>query len=163
MTCVRRAFEVPSEAFDLVVGSAGGSPSDNTLIQAHKGLDAVCRFLNPSGGEALFVASLKHGPGSDDMVPFLENPDPLSILDRLRSRWVQYGHTTLRIVEKTRHHTVHLVSDADRDDMARLGFHPAASVEDVIDRWREEHAGASIGVMAGPAVYPALLETEKMP
>jgi nickel-dependent lactate racemase len=151
---VREAFEIDAGPFDMVVGSGGGAPYDASLIQAHKGLDAACRFLPDEGGEALFAASLDVGSGSPDMEPFLANPSPEVLLASLGRRWVQYGHTTLRIVEKTRRHTVHLVSDGDRDVAGRLGFRPASSPEEVVDAWRERLSGASIGVMAGAAVYP---------
>ncbi len=44
---VREWFELPGERFDHVVACGGGRPGDSTLIQAHKGLDAACRFANP--------------------------------------------------------------------------------------------------------------------
>ena len=44
---VRAVFEVSEGLSDLVVASGGGAPSDETLIQAHKGLDAACRFSRP--------------------------------------------------------------------------------------------------------------------
>jgi nickel-dependent lactate racemase len=69
-------YEVDAAQLPLGVASAGGSPSDATLIQAHKGLDAVCRFLEP-GGELLFVAELAGGSGSPAMQPFLDDPQGL--------------------------------------------------------------------------------------
>ncbi len=150
----RSWFEVSrTESFDVMVASGGGSPSDSTLIQAHKGLDAACRFLAP-GGRLLYVAAIDKGPGSDAMLPFLENPDPERILEDLAGRWVQYGHTTLRLVEKTARHRVALYSHLDPDLARRLGFDPVADVEEVIASWRREAAGATVGVMAECAVYP---------
>ena len=96
----REMFEVADGQFDLIVASGGGAPSDETLIQAHKGLDAACRFAQ-SGAEVLFLASMAGGAGSDAIRPFLEDPRPESILKRLAGRWVQYGHTAYRLVEKT--------------------------------------------------------------
>jgi nickel-dependent lactate racemase len=150
----RSWFEVSrTEPFDAMVASGGGSPSDSTLIQAHKGLDAACRFLAP-GGRLLYVAAVDQGAGSDAMLPFLENPDPDRILEDLDGRWVQYGHTTLRMLEKTARHRVALHSRLDPDLARRLGFEPATDVEGVVASWRRELAGSTVGVMAGSAVYP---------
>lgn len=151
---VKQAFEVEAETFDLIVASAGGRPCDSTLIQAQKGLDAACRFLNPDGGELLFVAALDEGAGSKDMLPFLEQPRPQAILERLALGWVQYGHTTLRIIENTARHTVHLVSEAAPEMVSRLGFRPASTAQTVVEGWRDRHSGASVGVLTGAAVYP---------
>ena len=151
---VRTWFEVlPEPRFELMVASSGGAPTDTTLIQAHKSLDAVCRFLEP-GGELLWVASLDGGLGSEEMAPFVSDPTPTAILDRLSKRYVQYGHTTLRIVEKTLRHRVQLYSRLEHDVAARLGFEPLASPETVVDRWRERNPGARVGVMAAGVVYP---------
>ena len=151
---VRTWFEVPvQEEFDLMVASSGGHPTDTTLIQAHKGLDAACRFLKP-GGEILWAASLDGGLGSEEMEPFVDNPTPESILPRLSDRWVQYGHTTLRIVEKTKRHRVHLHSRMDPEVATRLGFEPLSDPESLVDLWRERQTGVQVGVMATGAVYP---------
>lgn len=150
---VREIHEVGAEAFDLVVASGGGCPSDETLIQAHKALDAACRFARP-GAEVLFLASMAGGPGSDAIRPFLEDPRPEVILERLARGWVQYGHTTFRLVEKTGRHRVSLVTEAAWAGLGGLGFEQVATADEVIERWREEYPGATVGVMTGSAVYP---------
>ncbi len=152
---VRKWYEVRSPGpFKLAVVSGGGAPSDGTLIQAHKGLDAACRFM-AEGGEILFVADLSHGAGSPDMEPFLEAPTPEAILERLREGWIQYGHTTLRLVEKTARFRVHLVSNLDDGLARRLGFEPTANPADVIDSWRRRFPGEAAAVFPGAPVYPA--------
>jgi nickel-dependent lactate racemase len=143
----------PRGEFDLMVAGGGGRPTDSTLIQAHKGLDASCRFL-ADGGEVLFVAALSDGLGSPEMQPFVDDPRPESILASLGENWVQYGHTTLRIVEKTARVRVLLHSALDATLAGKLGFEPTRDPEAVLQRWRDERPGATIGVMAGAAVYP---------
>jgi len=151
---VRTWFKVPlQEGFDLMVAGSGGSPTDSTLVQAHKGLDAACRFLKP-GGELLWAASLEEGLGAEEMAPFVDDPAPESILARLSTRWVQYGHTTLRIVEKTSRHRVHLYSRSAPEVVTRLGFEPVADPDALLEQWRVQHPGAQIGVMATGAVFP---------
>jgi nickel-dependent lactate racemase len=137
----------------LGVASAGGSPSDATLIQGHKGLDAACRFLEPAG-ELLFVAELAGGSGSPAMQPFLDDPRPETILERLSHQWVQYGHTTLRLVTLTARHRVHLVSSLDDTLARRLGFLPVRDPSAVVDGWRRTRGGDTVAVIPGQAVYP---------
>lgn len=149
----RAWYEVAPASFSLAVASAGGSPADATLIQAHKGLNAACRFVDP-GGELLFVAGLDHGSGSPAMDPFLEDPRPEAIVARLHDEWVQYGHTTLRLVSLTAHHRVHLVSGLDDTLARRLGFLPVRDPSAVVEGWRRTRAGDTVAVIAGPAVYP---------
>jgi len=151
---VRTWFEVPGgRPLELMVAAGGGTPEDATLIQAHKALDAACRFLAP-GGELLFVAALEGGAGSPAMEPFLADPRPEAIVERLARGWVQYGHTTLRLVEKTGRYTVRLHSHLAPELALRLGFQPVAGPAEVADRWRAERPGATVGVMVSGAVYP---------
>jgi nickel-dependent lactate racemase len=143
----------PDEQFHVMVACGGGAPSDRTLIQGHKSLDAACRFLAP-GGEILYIAALDGGLGSDDMAPFVDDPRPDAILERLAQGWVQYGHTTLRLIEKTSRYRIRLHSRLDVEIAQRLGFEQVSHPQAVIDEWRADRPGARVGVMAGAAVFP---------
>jgi lactate racemase len=149
---VRAWFEVEAGPFAKVVASAGGFPSDHTLIQAHKALDAACRFAAP-GAEVAFVAACDGGPGSADMAPFLADPQPEAIVARLAERYVQYGQTTLRLLEKTARFRVLWLTRLDAGTVTRLGATPVTDMQGVFDKWRDEDAGDVVGVMPGAAVY----------
>jgi hypothetical protein len=88
------------------------------------------------------------------MQPFVDQPRPEAILERLSGNWIQYGHTTLRLVEKTSRHRVRLFSHLDPEVARRLGFEPVADPAAVVEKWRTEHPGARVGVIPGAAVYP---------
>jgi nickel-dependent lactate racemase len=151
---VRSWFEKTADPpFRLMVACGAGAPSDSTVIQGHKSLDAACRFLEP-GGEILYVASLENGLGSPEMEPFVQDPAPERILSRLSRGWVQYGHTTLRLVEKTSRFRIRLLSNLDTETARRLGFDPVTDPEQILDRWRHESPGTTVGVMAESAVFP---------
>lgn len=154
---VRLGFELPGQRFAHLVASGGGRPGDSSLIQAHKGLDAVCRFAAP-GAEVLFVAELGDGAGSAAMDPFLADPRPASILEHLAEGYVQYGHTTLRIIEKTSKYRVHLKSSLDPEIARRLGFIPIDDLEEIADRWRDEGFEGRVAVMAEGPVWPRIVD-----
>jgi nickel-dependent lactate racemase len=150
---VRGWYEVAGGAFDHLVGCAGGPPGDSTLIQAHKALDAICRFANP-GAEVMFVADLGGGAGSPAMDPFLEDPRAEAVLRRLADHYVQYGHTTLRIVEKTANHRIYLRSRLDPGVARRLGFIPVDDLDEIAERWRGRGVRDRVAVMSETPVWP---------
>ena len=155
---VRLWYELPSQRYDHLVACGGGRPGDSSLIQAHKGLDAVCRFAAP-GAEVLFVAELEDGAGSTAMDPFLADPRPASILERLAEGYVQYGHTTLRIVEKTAKYRIHLKSSLDPEIARRLGFIPIDDLDEIADRWRGEGVENRVAVMSEGLVWPRVVDS----
>ena len=114
----------------------------------------ACRFAS-DGAEVLFLAACERGAGAADIVPFLADPRPDAIIARLGERYVQYGHTVLRLVEKTSRFRVLCVSELDLEVLRRLGFEPVSSLGVVLDRWRDEGSGATVGLMPGPPVYPS--------
>jgi len=150
---VREWYETDAGRFLRVVASAGGMPSDATLIQAHKALDAACRFAT-AGAEVLFVAACGQGDGSPAMAPFLADPRPAAIIERLARGYVQYGHTALRLVEKTARFRVLWHTLLDRETVRRVGAEAVDDVQLVLDRWRTEAAGETVGVVTGAPVFP---------
>ena len=150
---VREWFEVEAGPFRRIVVAAGGFPTDHTLIQAHKALDAACRFASPDA-EVMFVAACDGGAGSPAMEPFLADPRAAAIVARLAEEYVQYGHTTLRLVEKTGRFRVLAKTELPRELVERLGMRPQPDVEAVLDRWRDEDPELPVGLIAGPPVYP---------
>jgi len=150
---VRAWFEVEGGPFRRVVVSAGGYPTDHTLIQAHKALDAACRFAAPDA-EVLFVAACDGGPGSPEMEPFLAEPRVSAIVARLADGYVQYGHTTLRLIEKTGAFRVFAKTELPPELAERLGLRVVTDVAAALGRWREEARHEPVGLMAGPVVYP---------
>jgi len=150
---VRAWFETEAGPFRRLVVCAGGFPSDHTLIQAHKALDAACRFAAPDA-EVLFVAACRGGAGSPDMEPFLADPRAAAIVARLVDKYVQYGHTTLRLVEKTGTFRVVAKTELPAALVERLGMSVVENIAEVLNRWREETPAETIGLMDGPAVYP---------
>jgi nickel-dependent lactate racemase len=152
----REWFEVDAGPFSKLIVAAGGFPTDHTLIQAHKALDAGCRFAAPDA-EVLFVAACNGGAGSPAMEPFLADPRASSILARLAEEYVQYGHTTLRLVEKTSAFRVSTKTEFPVAIAERLGLRPIPDIAKVLERWREDDPRGVVGLIAGSPVYPRRL------
>ncbi len=146
-------FEVDAGPFARLIVSAGGFPTDHTLIQAHKALDAACRFATPEA-EVLFVAACDGGAGSPAMEPFLADPRVAAIVARLAEDYVQYGHTALRLVEKTAAFAVWAKTELPVALAERLGLRPAADIGTVLERWRLDDPNRAVGLIAGAPVYP---------
>jgi hypothetical protein len=106
----------------------------------------------------LFAAEVADGAGSTAMDPFLADPRPEAILERLDGEYVQYGHTTLRIIEKTAAFNIHLKSSLDPELARRLGFIPVDDIDDVAARWRGEGFEDRVAVMAEGHVWPRAVD-----
>jgi nickel-dependent lactate racemase len=150
---VREWCEVQAGPFSKVIASAGGFPTDHTLIQAHKALDAASRFL-AEGGEMLFLAEMAGGAGSPAMEPFLADPRPEALAAKLREGYVQYGHTTWRIVDKTRRFKIWLKSQLPTALASKLGFFPVEKPQEVLDAWRQASPRETVGLLLQGPVYP---------
>jgi len=150
---VRDWFEVDAGPFAKLIVSAGGFPTDHTLIQAHKALDAACRFATPEA-EVIFVAACDGGGGSPAMEPFLADPRVAVIVARLAEDYVQYGHTTLRLVEKTAAFGVWAKTELPVALAERLGLRPVADIGTVLERWRLNDPNGVVGLIGGAPVYP---------
>lgn len=146
-------YELSGGGYEYLVAGGGGPPGDANLIQAHKSLDAICRFAAP-GAEVIFVADLGEGAGSPAMEPFLDDPRPEVIIDRLAERYVQYGHTTLRIIEKTSRFRIYLKSSMDPELATRLGFIPVDDLDEIAERWRAKGVRDRVAVMSEAPVWP---------
>lgn len=130
------------EPADIVIASAGGSPKDLNIIQAHKGLDNAVRALKPSGTLLYFMAC-PEGTGS----PVISEYASYSLEEiraRLAREYEVYGQTTHAIKEKTARFKVIAVSDADSGLLAKLGFQKAGNAIEAIDMLRDELRSAGL-------------------
>jgi nickel-dependent lactate racemase len=128
----RRHHEVPvGRALDLVVASAGGSPYDLNLYQAHKALEAACRAVRP-GGTVVLAAECPEGPGTDAFAEAVARwPTEDAHEAALRAQFGVARHTALALRRKTAAVRCVLVSRGVAPALARaLGFTPAADLEE---------------------------------
>jgi nickel-dependent lactate racemase len=115
----------------LLVVSAGGSPKDINLIQAHKSMEAGARALSP-GGVYVVVASCREGTGSLDFDDGIARGNEEAMIRALHEDFKVYSQTALAWHRKTRSHRVILVSDLDAEVVRGLGAEPASDVEQAL-------------------------------
>ena len=101
----------------------------------------------------LFLAACDGGPGSPAMAPFLADPSPRRSWRGSRRSTSSTAHA-LRLVEKTGGFRVFVKSELPRELAARLGMRAVSDIAAVLDRWREEDPHDTVGLIAGPVVYP---------
>jgi hypothetical protein len=67
---------------------------------------------------------------------------------------VQYGHTTLRLVEKAGKFRIATKTELPAELAERLGLRAVDDIAQVLGRWRLEEPHGVVGLVAGLPVYP---------
>ena len=96
---------------DVVVVSAGGSPSDVNLYQAQKALENA-RAAVREGGAIVWLAQCSEGFGNSTFEQWMRDADsPEQVLSRIAERFVLGGHKAAAIASVLKKAEVYLVSD----------------------------------------------------
>lgn len=133
----RIAFE---HAPELLVADAGGTPRDDSLLQAHKSLQHGVRFLSP-GGRLLLAARCADGYASDGLAILARRG-----WDALNDGALGPLHqqTAVALRDATRRIRVALWSDLPSTEVERLGLEPITSGTEA-ERWARSDASQSWG------------------
>ena len=133
----------------MLIASAGGSPLDIDIRQAHKGLENACRALAP-GGSILFYAQCPNGSGHPRVEHFAQTYNGYRDMEQaLRRTFEVGGHKAYWLARLGAEYDVHLVSDLDDAFVRRFGFtpvHPPRHQEH-LNGMLQARAPASVGVM----------------
>ena len=138
-----------------VVVSAGGSPHDLNLIQAHKALEMAAHACE-EGGHVVLVAECADGTGRPDFLKWFDARDSRELETRLRGAYEVNGQTAWSLLTKAERFRVHLVSNLPDEDVRRMRMSPARSVEEALS---EVPAGAAGYIMPRGAAFMPVLET----
>jgi nickel-dependent lactate racemase len=134
-----------SGAFDLVLSASGGQPTDNNLVQAHKGLDNAFRLVKP-GGIIVHLAACPDGLGGEGVAGWLPLMDLKQFERRLWDDYQVYGQTVYALKEKASRARILFVSSLDEELVRQLGMQPAndlgAALADVIPGLPANHRTA---------------------
>lgn len=116
---------------DLVIISAGGSPWDINLIQAHKALEMAAHATR-EGGQIILLAECADGLGRSDFLKWFEAEDSRALEERLRGAYEVNGQTAWALLVKAEKFRVHLISRLVDEDVRRMRMHPARSLEEAL-------------------------------
>jgi nickel-dependent lactate racemase len=128
------------EKRDVVIVSAGGSPYDINLIQAHKALDMAAHACL-DGGTIILLAECGDGLGRDDFLKWFESADSSALEIQLRKAYEVNGQTAWALLTKAERFRIHVVSKLEEDDARRMRMTPAKSIEAALTTASEKASG----------------------
>jgi nickel-dependent lactate racemase len=120
-----------SEKRAVVVVSAGGSPYDLNLIQAHKALDMAAHAC-VDGGTIVLLAECGDGLGRADFLKWFESADSSALETRLQTAYEVNGQTAWALLTKAERFRVHLVSELADDEVRRMRMIPTRSLDEAL-------------------------------
>ncbi len=136
---------------DVVIVSAGGSPWDINLIQAHKALDMAAHACRDDG-HIILLAECADGLGRSDFMKWFEEKDSRALENRLRSGYEVNGQTAWALMVKAEKYRVHLVSKLPEEDVLRMRMKPARTIEEAL--LEVDGSGAGYIMPRGAALLP---------
>src|SRR5205085_562133 len=147
------AVKIP-ERRAVVVASAGGSPHDINLIQAHKALE-MASYACAEGGHIILAAECADGLGRPDFLKWFDAADSRELEARLRDAYEVNGQTAWSLLTKAERFRVHLVSSLPDDDVRLMRMTPARTIGEALARVKE--GGEGFVMPRGAAFMPVVL------
>jgi lactate racemase len=119
------------EQREVVIVSAGGSPYDLNLIQAHKALDMAAHACVESG-TIILLAECGDGLGRSDFLKWFESADSSALETRLRKAYEVNGQTAWALLTKAERFRIHIVTTLKEADVRRMRMKPVRSIEEAL-------------------------------
>ena len=119
------------EQREVVVVSAGGSPYDINLIQAHKALEMAAHAC-VDGGTIILLAECAEGLGRADFLKWFEEADSSALENRLGTAYEVNGQTAWALLTKAERFRIHTVTKLSDEDVRRMRMIPADSIESAL-------------------------------
>lgn len=131
---------VSQERFDIVVASCGGTPSDNCLYRAQKGLNLASHAVK-QGGKILLLAACQHGIGDDIYFDYVcQFATPKAVLSDFKNLEFKMGPHKAYLFGRTLvDFDVAVFSDLDPAIMRRCHLR-AADPSAIVREWVEGFA-----------------------
>jgi len=106
--------------YNCAVISAGGTPKDINLLQAHKAIRAISYALED--GALIFCAfECREGVGSQSYLDaFIDGPG--GVIERVRDRYTLNSQTAISTLELIRRFRIFVKSELDKSIVERFGF-----------------------------------------
>lgn len=125
---------------EVVLVSAGGSPYDINLIQAHKALEMAAHAV-ADGGTIILLAQCGDGLGRPDFLKWFAEKDSRALAERLRNGYEVNGQTAWSLMTKAERYRIILVSTLPDEEVRNMGMAPAHSLSAAIKQVKGEQPG----------------------
>ena len=125
---------------EVVVVSAGGSPYDINLIQAHKALDMAAHACL-DGGTIILLAECADGLGRADFLKWFESGDSITLAARLRKAYEVNGQTAWALLTKAERFRIHIVTNLEESDLRLMHMTAANSIDEALTYTSEKAHG----------------------
>ncbi len=122
-----------SEKREVVVVSAGGSPYDINLIQAHKALDMAAQAC-VEGGTIVLLAECPDGFGRADFLKWFDSANSSALATRLQTGYEVNGQTAWALLTKAERWRVHIVTELAGEEVRRMRMTPARSIDEALSK-----------------------------
>lgn len=119
------------ERRDLVIVSAGGSPYDINMIQAHKALD-MAAYACREGGTIILLAECAEGLGRADFLKWFSEKNSSALERRLREAYEVNGQTAWALMEKAERFRVMMVSSLPEEVVKQMRMVPVGSLSEAL-------------------------------
>jgi nickel-dependent lactate racemase len=151
-TAVARVSAAP-----FLIVSPGGTPEDETLYNAQRGLELSRDGVQP-GGEVLFVARCDRGaaPTAQARAEFYDRLKPplQEVIAGLKARYILYSHKAFKFAQFIQSvRRICMVTDLSADEVSAAHMERAADPQAVVDGWlRQSHAPIIVSTQANRVV-----------
>ncbi|HEY6230466.1 MAG TPA: nickel-dependent lactate racemase, partial [Pyrinomonadaceae bacterium] len=125
---------------DLVIVSAGGSPYDINLIQAHKALEMAAHACN-DGGTIILLAECRDGLGQPQFLKWFDEKNAAALEQRLRQEFEVNGQTAWSLLSKAERYRIYLVSDLPEEAVVRMRMLAAKTLQHALNEAAEATPG----------------------
>lgn len=119
-----------SEKRDVVVASCGGFPSDVSMIQAHKTLDAAARVCK-TGGTIVLLAECVDGLGRNDFLNWFEAGNSNELAEKLCKSYQVNGQTAWNLLRIAEEFDVKIITSLDETKTRPMRLHKARSLSEI--------------------------------
>jgi len=136
---VDRAATVRVERAARLIVSPGGSPQDDTLYNAQRGLE-LSRNAVAEGGEILFLAACAQGVADSEeaRVEFYDRlKQPLDVvIEGLEADYVLYSHKAYKFAKLLKSvRRLYMFTELDERQVQAVHMRKVAHAQDVVDEW----------------------------
>jgi nickel-dependent lactate racemase len=121
------------EKREVVVISAGGSPYDINLIQAHKALEMAAHACI-DGGTIILLAECPDGFGRSDFLKWFDSADATELESRLRTGYEVNGQTAWALLTKAERWRVQIVTELDDEEVRHMRMTPARTIDEALSK-----------------------------